>query len=245
MAVGQAFNHQFKAGDVVYGISQARAPYINSLQAGVANHLRANGQYLICDEYNNRTFGFNNPMDFGVGQSPGTKAGIKSNLAHHDTAAYLSPLQKTILSEYYEALRDTKYSPLEAVKLKTSVILAKGNANAEDLVFRRACKFGLQYIIEQQKKTVHFVLDAPAYMGLAGNRIDNLDVVTKGQHAGHVPITTSELRCCYRNRNVWIPSGRLKFYFNLVEVNPPWVDDPAIWAIYEAHRVQKAMDKKK
>jgi hypothetical protein len=97
----------------------------------------------------------------------------------------------------------------------------------------------LQLVIELKKGTVHFVLDAPAYMGLAGNRIDSLDVVTKGQHAGHVPITTSELRCCYRNREKWIPSGGLKFYFNLIEVVPPWVAEPAVWAIYEAHRIAK------
>ena len=239
MAVGQTFNQQFKSGDVVYGISQARGPYISSLPANVANHLRAVGQYVICDELNNRTFGFNNPMDFGVGQSPSTKANIQSNLNHHQTVAYLDPLQKAALEEYYEALSGSKHAPLEAVKMKIAQVTAKGNQNHEDLVFRRACKFGLQFVIELKKGTVHFVLDAPAYMGLAGNRIDSLDVVTKGQHAGHVPITTSELRCCYRNREIWIPSGGLKFYFNLIEVVPPWVAEPAVWAIYEAHRIAK------
>lgn len=239
MAVGQAFNQQFKAGDVVYGISQARAPYVNSLPANVAHHLRSVGQYLICDELNNRTFGFTNPLDFGVGQVPSTKANINSNLTHYDQAAYLIPLQKAALDEYYDALKGTKHAPLKAVKMSIAAAQAKGNQSLDDLVFRRACKFGLQFVIEQKKGTVHFVLDVPAAYGVPGNRIDSLDVVTKGQHAGHVPITTSELRCCYRNRAAWIPSGRLKFYFNLLEVNPPWVDDPAIWAIYEAHRIQK------
>ncbi len=241
MAVGQPFNQQFKAGDVVYGISQARAPYVSSLPANVATHLRGIGQFVICDEYNNRTFGFNNPMDFGVGQSPGTRAGISSNLAHHKTVAYLQPLQKAALKEYYDALKGSKHAPLDAVKMRIAKVQAKGNQNHEDLVFRRACKFGLQYVIELKKGTVHFVLDAPAYMGLPGNRINSLDVATKTQHAGHVPITTSELRCCYRNRATWIPSGRLKFYFNLLEVDPPWVQDPAEWAIYEAHRINKGV----
>jgi len=240
MAVGQAFSEQFKAGDVVYGISQARAPYVSSLPAATAQHLRSVGQYLICDEFNNRTFGFNNPMDFGVGQSPSSKASINSNLNHHrNNAAYLSPLQKAAVEEYYDALKGSKHAPLDAVKMKIADVVAKGNQNKEDIVFRRACKFGLQYVIELKEHTVHFVLDAPAFMGLPGNRIDSLDVATKTQHAGHVPITTSELRCCYRNRAKWIPSGRLKFYFNLLEVDPPWVTDAAQWAVYEAHRVLK------
>ena len=141
--------------------------------------------------------------------------------------------------EYYDALRGTRYAPLKAVKTKITTVLAKGNQNTEDLVFRRACKFGLQFVIEQKKGTVHFVLDVPVAFGVPGNRIVSLDVVKKGQHAGHVPITTSELRCCYRNRNAWIPTGRLKFYFNLNEVNPPWVEESNDWAIYEAHRIQK------
>jgi len=239
MAIGQAFNQQFHAGDVIYGISQARAPYINSLPAGVATHLRSVGQFVICDEFNNRTFGVVNPLDFGVGVSPNSKGNIKTNLNTHKHAAYLSPLQKATLKEYYDALKDTKYAPLAAAKMKAAKVLAKGNQSTEDLVFRRACKFGLQYVIEKKQQTVHFVLDVPAVYGVPGNRIDSMDVVNKAQHAGHVPITTSELRCCYRNRHAWIPTGRLKFYFNLVEVNPPWVDDAAEWAIYEAHRINK------
>lgn len=237
MAVGQPFNQQFKAGDVVYGISQARAPYVQSLAANVAHHLRSVGQFLICDEFNNRTFGkMPGVVDFGVGKSPTSKAAIKANLARHQQATYLTPVQQAALQEYYDALKGTHYAPLEAVKTEINTAQAKGNQNIEDLVYRRACKFGLQFVVEQRGGTVHFVLDVP---GVPGNRIDDLDVVTKGQHAGHVPITTSELRCCYRNRAKWIPSGRLKFYFHLLEVNPPWVDQPAIWAVYEAHRIQK------
>jgi len=250
MAVGQAFNVQFKPGDVIYGNSTSRIAYINSLPAGVADHLRSVGQYVICDEFNNRTFGVVPPTatslnDYGVGQTPNSKAAINSNITHHQTtAAYLSPLQKAAVQEYYEALRGSKHSPLQAVKLNMPTILAKGNATKEDLAFRRACKFGLQFIIENRKGTVHFSLDVPAHYGVAGNRIDNLDVVTKQQHAGHVPITTSELRCIYRNRDAWCPqpggaNTRVRFYFNLIEVNPPWIDAPAVWAVYEAHRVMK------
>ncbi|MGH8065956.1 MAG: hypothetical protein ACRERE_12150 [Candidatus Entotheonellia bacterium] len=241
MPVGTAFNQQFVIGHVVYGISQARAPYINSLPQHVAQSCRAIGYFLICDEFNNRTFGQVPVADFGVAQPPSSKAIIKANLAHHQQVAYLTATQKTALKEYFDALEGTKYSPLKAVKMNPAQVLAKGNASTEDLVFRRACKFGLQYIIDQMRSTVHFVLDVPAAYNVPGNRIDSLDVVLKGQHAGHVPITTSELRCCYRNRASWIPSGRLKFYFNLLEVDPPWVDQPMVWGIYEMHRTVKGV----
>jgi hypothetical protein len=231
MAVGQPFNQQFKAGDVIYGVARAR--YVDSLPQGVAHYLRSVGQFIYCDEYNDRTFNQTSVLD-GANKAPDSKPNINANLAVHEQAAYLSPLQQAALQEYYDALKGTKYAPLEAVKLKIKEVTAKGNSGAADQVFRRACKFGLQFVIQQKGNTVHFVLDLPN-----GNRIDSEDVVTKGQHLGHVPITTSELRCCYRNRANWIPSGRLKFYFNLAQVNPPWVDEPAVWAVYEAHRIQK------
>lgn len=238
MPVGTHFNQQFAPGDVIYGISQARAPYINSLPHGFADNLRAQGEYVICDEFNNRTIGQVTPYDFGR-SGPDSKRSIKSNLKHHKRATYLNAQQKGSTQHYYNRLKKSKYAPLKAAKVKDSKLQAKGNASTEDLVFRRACKFGLQYIIQHMQKTVHFVLDVPAYFNVPGNRIDSLDVVLKNQHAGHVPITTSELRCCYRNRANWIPLGRLKFYFNLLEVHPPWVDEPEVWAIYEAHRIMK------
>ena len=245
MAVGQAFNIQFKPGDLIYGNSQSRAAYVNSLPAATALHLRSVGQYLICDEYNNRTFGQVPVQDFGIGQQPNSKAAINANMAHHQTnAPYLDVLQRAALQEYYDALNGSKYSPVQAVKMNMGTILAKGNASREDIAFRRACKFGLQYVIENRKGTVHFSLDVPPHYGVPGNRVDSLDVATKQQHAGHVPITTSELRCVYRNRATWCPPAggvltRVRFYFNLIEVNPPWIDDPAEWAVYEAHRVLK------
>jgi hypothetical protein len=237
MAVGQPFNQQFKAGDVIYGIE--RTPYVNSLPPGVAHYLRSVGQFLYCDEFNNGTFNAVPVLDDGVGRFPNSKSNINANLANHEQAAYLSGLQQAALQEYYDALKGTKYAPLEAVKVKIKDLIAKGNYDTSDQVFRRACKFGLQFVIQQKRNTVHFVLDLAGAPGGPGNRIDSMDVVTKGQHKGHVPITSSELRCCYRNRAKWVPSGRLKFYFNLVEVNPPWFDEPAVWAVYEAHRIQK------
>ncbi len=241
MAIGQSFHAQFKPGDVLYGISQARAPYVSTLPGGIANHLRSVGQYIICDEYNNRTFNSVNTTisPSRATMSPQTKNAIKSNLARNQDATNLDDLQKAALAEYYEALAGSAHAPLAAVKVPASILAMKGNQDSADLAFRRACKFGLEYVIKTKQHTVHFVLDVPAFMGVPGNRIDSSDVVDKAQHGGHVPITTSELRCCYRNREDWIGSGRLKFYFNLLEVNPPWVDDPGIWAAYEAHRILK------
>jgi len=59
-------------------------------------------------------------------------------------------------------------------------------------------------------------------------------MVSKAWHDNRVPTTTSELRCCYRNRDRWIPTGRLRFYQNLVEVEPPSVANRAVWARYDS-----------
>lgn len=176
MALGQPFRQQFRAGDVIYGISRARAPYVNSLPPAVAHQLRSVGQFLMCDEFNNRTFGQVPYLDFGVGHYPDSKSRIKSNLAHHkETAAYLTPIQKAALQEYYDALKGTKYAPLKAVETEIAIAQTKGNQNLGDLVFRRACKFGLQFVIDQRKHTVHFALDVPAHLAVPGNRIDSCE----------------------------------------------------------------------
>src|SRR5262249_11174233 len=148
------FNQQFIEGDVIYGISQARAPYVSSLPRGVADTLRAIGRFLICDEYNNRTFGANREDGCNTSQFPRSRQIIEANLTFHETAAYLNPDQKAALQEYYDALAGSKYAPLKAVETKIIEAQRKGNRDLTDLVFRRACKFGLQFVIEQKQNTV-------------------------------------------------------------------------------------------
>lgn len=237
MAVGDTFAQQFQVGDVVYGASQARGPYMNSLPPLLKQACEGGGMWLICDNFNNRTF--NRPLIVGGGgQNPSTKAGILNNLALNDADPVINPARHGQLSAYYGALSASSRSPTKAAKMKLAEVQAKGNQDHADLAFRRACKFGLQYFIMRQRATVHFALDLPAFYG-QGLFQSSQDVVDKAQFAGHVPITTSELRCCYRNREEWMPTGRLKFYQNLVEVDPPWVSQQGVWAQYEAYRYKK------
>lgn len=239
------FAQNYEVGDVIYGASQARGPYMNSLPQNVRDLAYSLGAFLICDEYNNRTFG-KRPVGMNQGalqdmnlSLPNSKQAIKTNVSHHDACPILTTNQKTACQHYYKALSGSDRAPLKSVKVKPSALAGKGNSSMEDLVFRRACKFGIEYIIMTMGKTVHFALDMPAFYGMPGNVQDSMDVVMKTQHGGHVPITTSELRCCYRNWMTWGATGRLKFYANLQECNPPWVTHPEIWAIYKRHRIEK------
>lgn len=241
MPVGVPFNQQFYAGDVIYGVSQARAPYINSLPPHLVHSLRAYGHYVICDEYNNRTFNYPPNQNFVPGyetmDNPVNKHNINNNLDLNMTL--LNDRQQSSVTAYYEALAGTRYAPRKAVKMNLEKAQRKGNAELGDLVFRRACKFGLEYVIRCKVNTIHFALDVPPHWNFPNDKIDYESIVTKEKFDGRVPITTSELRCCYRNRHAWIPTGRLKFYHNLIEVEPPWEEAPEVWAVYEAHRIRK------
>jgi len=237
MAVGDAFGTQFNPGDVVYGASQARGPYMNSLPALVKTNCEAAGMWLICDNFNNRTF--NRPGTVGPnGQNPSSKANIQNNLTENDNDPNINANQHQALQDYYDALSQSSRRPTKAVRMKLAEAQAKGNQDQVDLAFRRACKFGLEYFITTLQVTVHFALDLPAWYGQGAYQNDH-DLVGKTQFNGHVPITTSEIRCCFRNRNAWIPTGRLKFYKNLAEVDPPWVTNPAPWQAYDAERYRK------
>jgi hypothetical protein len=158
----------------------------------------------------------------------------------------LNAAQKGELQSFYDNLLvDPKNAPATAMGLSQRSLLKKGNRDLADIQIRRACKFGIDYVINRGN-TVHFVLDLPVrddqgfdQEQLSGQFMQSKDIVEKKAFAGYVPITTSELRICYRNWTTWGPTGRLKFYKNLVETPAPWVQDPATWQQYENHRLLK------
>lgn len=117
MAIGDPFDVQFNRGDVLYGISQARAPYINSLPGNLVTELRADGDYVICDEFNNRTFNKTN-NDYGLLEGPSSKKNIRANVRHHRETEYLTPRQKATLKQYYDALKGSKSGLFSALDLK-------------------------------------------------------------------------------------------------------------------------------
>jgi hypothetical protein len=230
MPIGGLFRDQLKPGDVIYGITRDRWDYVNSLPKDLELRLSSNGQFIYVNGYNDNTF--------GTPRSPQTEEDIKFNVEHHEKRSDLSLPQKNALRSYYGSLRSHKHAPLEAVKMSGAQMQAKGNLSFAELVWRRASKFGLEYLITRTECSVHFILDnrqqsTRTYMG----RIDSSFVVEKRKHWGSVPITTSELRCCYRNRLRW--NGRVKFYFLQREVVAPWIARPEVWLEYERHRVEK------
>lgn len=256
------FAQNFNIGDVVYGISASRAPYIASLPGDTAAYCRDSGAYVICDEFNNRSFlGLTNDQ-LGVTRdhtqyastikNPVSINDIRYNLDFYQSGrglAVLSEEQKIVVKVYYDALNNSRRSPEKALADAPQ----KRHANNDSVTMfaiRRACKFGLEHNINVRKVCIHFVLDIPYQPGM---NMDDQQVVNKVKfnganpstdEAASVPITFSELRCCYRSRAVWMPTGRLKFYSNLNEVPAPWVSAPAVWQQYDAYRANKAFKKK-
>ena len=258
------FAQNFEIGDVVYGISQSRAPYIASLPGDTASYCRDAGAFLICDEFNNRTFLGLPDKELGVTsdhtaypstiKNPESMNDVRYNLDFYQQGrglAVLSEEQKIAVRAYYDALSTSRRSP-EASLQDAQRKRMKNNDSITMFAIRRACKFGLEHNIMVRKQTVHFALDIPH---APGTNMDDQQIVDKQRFSGPnpapatdpaaaVPITFSELRCCYRNRAAWIPTGRLKFYSNLHEVPPPWVTSPLIWQQYETSRANKAFKRK-
>lgn len=258
------FAQNFQIGDVVYGISQSRAPYISSLPGTTATYCRDSGAFIICDEFNNRTFLGMPDKELGVTRdhtqyestikNPESMNDVRYNLDFYQQGrglAVLNDEQKIAVRAYYDALGTNRRSPEKALADAPKKRL-KNNDSISMFAIRRACKFGLEYNIMVRMQTVHFALDIPY---APGTNMDDQQVVDKqrfnganpstaSDKAASVPITFSELRCCYRNRAVWMPTGRLKFYSNLNEVPAPWVANPAVWQQYDTYRANKAFKKK-
>jgi|GEM_PF-2667605 len=228
MALLDPFAGQFREGDVIYGAGEARQRYMESLPANVRLLCEAHGCWLICDDYNNKTF---NRSEFDGGTHVQTRADINTNLTMNYNDPLIPSYHRARLNAYYSRLSQSSRSPNKVVQMELAKVVAKGNHDHAELAFRRACKFGLEYFLMERRVQVHFVLDLPANYNAGDVQVDQ-DVVDKTRYHGLVPVTTSELRCCYRNKDRWIPTGRLKFYRNLVEVEPPWVSNQAVWAQY-------------
>jgi hypothetical protein len=247
------FAQNFQIGDVVYGVSQSRAPYVNSLGAALRQYCEDTGAFLLCDSFNNRSFlgvtqayGMNPGTGMHTHTNPVTDAQLDHNWDYYENdrgSVALDPQVKANVKAYFDALNASRRNPSDAVNAPATKWTSKGDVVSTMLAIRRACKFGLEYVIMQKHQTVHFVLDVPHN---PGTMIDMHDVVAKEKYsggnpspAGSVPITFSELRCCYRNRQEWVPTGRLKFYLNLNEVRPPWEQFPALWQQYDIARQKK------
>ena len=253
------FAENFTIGDVVYGISQSRASYLNSLGADLRKYCEESGAFLLCDSFNNRSFlGVTTPYGTATGggrssiKNPHNAADIRHNLdfyEHDRGIAALGLEEKAAAKAFYDSLDLSRRSPSKAANEPQKKWSKLGDGTVTMLMIRRACKFGLEYMIMALQRRVHFVLDVPYNAGI---ELDMQDVVDKARYSGAnrddvngaVPITFSEIRCCYRNRAQWEPTGRLKFYLNLNEVTSPWQRNPALWQQYDQARAKKQYAKK-
>lgn len=251
------FAANFQPGDIIYGLSRAREPYIASLPPDLADACRDAGNWLYADEFNNRSFlSLEDSTARKLKKNPMSEKDLQANVKAHfpgffggkgvwmgaDGEHVLTKGQRKALKAFYDKLSASKYSPGATAKAYDAGELAEKRDLLPMILIRRACKFGLEYAIMKRKVTVHFVLD---HFDMAKRKLKPIDmqaVVDKDIRKGDLspPITTSELRCCYRNKDVWMPTGRLKFYSKLSEVPAPWVSDPALWQEYADHREQKA-----
>ncbi len=234
--IGQAFNQLFTAGDVIYGISQPRGRYTRTLLAGVvgrdAQTLIDEGNFTICDHYNNRTFNAPTVMYNFVG--PNAQAG-ENAMNFYLQNGPLNPNQRQAVSQYYNMLGGHKYNPHTAMNTVMNNKQQLHNAGQNEyLAFRRACKFGLDYFIIQLNRRVHFILDVDQI----GTCIDFEKIVFKEVYTNVannnqqvLPITYSELRKCYKNRLIY--GNNLYFYLDGVRVAAPWDDDPDLWGMID------------
>jgi hypothetical protein len=105
------------------------------------------------------------------------------------------------------------------------------------LAIRRACKFGIEYIMAFKSGTVHYVTDGITMTVVVGKTEMPIDM---GTRTG-VPITTSELRYIFRNWH-WFRDTLdkdLVFWRSYAPTTAPWITDPKIWIPYARHRIDK------
>lgn len=230
------FNENFNAGDIIYGVWEAREPYVGSLPPDLVDACKDSGAYLTCDDYNNRSWLGRAQCNGKKIVAPDSKQAIDANVDVFQNGGVLNQQQAASVRAFFDKLCSSKRSPKKALSADPEKVKDAGKGRIEELQIRRACKYGLEYVLLTLKQQVHFVLDAPTGVGVS---LDVKTIVEKQQFEEWVPITTSELRCCFRNRSKWMPTGRLKFYLNLVEVSAPWISNPTLWAQYEQHRAEK------
>ncbi len=242
--IGWAFNQLFLAGDVIYGISRPRGRYTRTLEQGItgksAQTLIDEGNFTICDHYNNRTF--NAPTVMSKFNGPNVMPGNQAVDEYLNGIAPYRPGQVQSLTPYYDRLSMHKYNPHDALNLVMNEKQRRNNGGDNNyLAFRRACKFGLDYFILQMGRRVHFILDVDDH----GTCINFEQIVFKelfvnqgNNNKATLPITYSELRKCYKNRVIY--GNKLFFYLNCVRVAAPWDQNPELWAWIDRAKELKA-----
>lgn len=218
-------------GDLIYGRSDVRDEYEASLSDDKRKAIE-DGAWVRIDVYNNASVvaGVQNATaDKLLNETLRFAREADGEPGPHDVEQYTTAI-----------FNSQRYSPLSALAASQEKLKrehpSNPNTHAEWLAIRRACKFGIEYVV-QVKGTgrIHFVLD----------KISMKDVIQKATFKGSgrsekvVPITTSELRSIYRNWHRPEFRDGIIFYVDRSEVPAPWVSDKKLWSEYGQHRVKK------
>jgi hypothetical protein len=254
------FHTRFKPTfDVLYGISEWRDKYLDSWSTHKKNEIRAGGgtvtlqvmleleraaQQCLINYYNR-------PI-----------SAVEAKFITSDTLAdrIRSKTDKSTKT-YIDVLLSSRYTPT-SIREDASIRSIPKNDNrlpqdeatfrqyiqdpgrrkamveaALYLAIRRACKFGIEYIMAYKSGTVHYVTDGITMTDVVGKTQMPIDM---GTRTG-VPITTSELRYIFRNWHWFrerLDKG-LVFWRSYAPTTAPWITDPKIWIPYARHRVDK------
>lgn len=244
MAIGDPFMKQFNParGDIVYGRSDYRLPYLKDAKANFGDC------WLIIDDYNNAS------VLSARGEYVKDRKDDQQRVLGHVTAAaqqfQKDPNPARPVSNYLDDIyKHPKYSPDRAIHAREDRLSkehgeaydedAVTDANIQWVIIRRACKFGIEWVVENTgtQSEIHFVIDG----------LDMAEITTKkalkttGRVEPAVPITTSELCSIYRK---WHRPGykhRIRFYLNQLETEPPWENKKTsnVWEVYGKARFDK------
>lgn len=218
--------------DVVYGRSDRRMEYLGRLVGAESLSELMSEHWVTIDQYNNQTM-----LKLDTFESAEHILGNVDELVkdHPKAKAYWDELKQhprfspvTVFSE--EGAKLAREGG-EVMSVLTGI--EPKDYNEHMLAIRRACKFGVDYIVNFTNGRVHFALD-----GVRNEQVVRKEAISPGwMMPDHFPITSTELRSIYRN---WDKvKHRVIFYRNGGTVKPPWEESPKLWNEYKTHRENK------
>jgi hypothetical protein len=218
--------------DVVYGRSDRRLDYLGRIVRSKPMSEFMSEHWVTIDQYNNQTM-----LKLDEFES------AEHILGNVDEVVKDHPKAKA----YWDELKQhPRFSPVTVFSTEESKLAREGGEgmsvfaaiepkdyNEHMLAIRRACKFGVEYVVNFTSGQVHFALD-----GVTDEQVVRKEPISPGwMMPEHYPITSTELRSIYRN---WDKvKHRVIFYRNGGTVKPPWESNPGLWKEYKTHRENK------
>lgn len=227
-------NYQATRGDLLYGLNSLRARYINKLFPNAKSKHEV--PPLVIDIYNNEiayAVARENPDYFQAlnegkqAEAIGIALKIPENLKDTVSQA-ITGNYKFLWEEYFSMSSSSKKFNIEAIYQETSQKYGSGMYHkwneqlpqGTQLLSKRGSKLGIEIVARSEQVKLHFVLDDI-----------NMEQVGQKSILGGNSITASELRYIYRN---WERlEGKVHFYRNYLEVEPPWKENSSLWNSYK------------